>query len=156
MARLYTYENFIEKLISHSKIDRLTGCWNWQKSTKHGYAVTSKQNVQVLAHREMLKFKTGLNPDKNISACHECDNPKCINPLHLFWGTPKENTQDMYSKNRQPDFKKLARNRSKLNQEDVFKIRELRKNGEELKSIAAKFNVSFQTVSRICLNKRWA
>jgi len=32
--------------------------------------------------------------------CHTCDNPRCINPKHLFLGTPTDNVNDMYKKNR--------------------------------------------------------
>lgn len=156
MPSRYTYESFILKLKSSVLIDDKTGCWNWQKATKNGYAVTSKQNVQKLAHREMLKYSTGLNPDKNILACHKCDNPKCINPDHLFWGTSRENRQDMFNKNRQPDFKKIRRAMSKLSKYDVNEIRFLRKNGDSLNSIASKFGISFQQVSKICLNQRWS
>jgi hypothetical protein len=30
----------------------------------------------------------------NIFLCHACNNEKCSNPNHLYWGTPKDNTQD--------------------------------------------------------------
>lgn len=142
--------------MNSSVLDQKTGCWNWQKATKHGYAVTSKQNRQVLAHREMLKFHTGLNPDNKTLACHKCDNPKCINPEHLFWGTPKENSQDMVKKGRGADTKSAARARSKLTEENISEIRLLRKNGSELLEIAGKFSISFQQVSKICLYQRWA
>ena len=26
--------------------------------------------------------------------CHACNNSKCSNPKHLYWGTPKENVED--------------------------------------------------------------
>lgn len=29
-----------------------------------------------------------------ILLCHKCHNSKCSNPKHLYYGTPKENTQD--------------------------------------------------------------
>lgn len=44
----------------------------------------------------------GLNtsiPDKkidgiNVHLCHACNNGKCSNIKHLYWGTPKENFKD--------------------------------------------------------------
>jgi len=29
-----------------------------------------------------------------IHICHACNNPKCSNPVHLYWGTAKENRLD--------------------------------------------------------------
>ena len=29
-----------------------------------------------------------------ILLCHACNNAKCSNPKHLYWGTPKENVED--------------------------------------------------------------
>lgn len=29
-----------------------------------------------------------------ILLCHKCNNPKCSNPKHLYFGTPKENVTD--------------------------------------------------------------
>lgn len=32
--------------------------------------------------------------------CHKCDNPRCINPEHLFIGTRKDNIADREAKGR--------------------------------------------------------
>lgn len=29
-----------------------------------------------------------------VHLCHACNNPKCSNVKHLYWGTPKENHDD--------------------------------------------------------------
>lgn len=38
--------------------------------------------------------------DDNLLVCHKCDNPKCINPEHLFLGTYSENMNDCKAKGR--------------------------------------------------------
>ena len=32
--------------------------------------------------------------EHNHYVCHACNNAKCSNPVHLYWGTPKDNWQD--------------------------------------------------------------
>lgn len=43
----------------------------------------------LLAH--FLKTTIG---SRNIHVCHACNNSGCSNPVHLYWGTPKDNWQD--------------------------------------------------------------
>jgi hypothetical protein len=39
-------------------------------------------------------LNTSLPYKINVEACHACNNGKCSNPFHLYWGTRKENTAD--------------------------------------------------------------
>lgn len=44
----------------------------------------------LLAHILDTSIPTG----HKIYVCHACNNEKCSNPTHLYWGTAKENWQD--------------------------------------------------------------
>lgn len=62
-------------------------CWNGSKKTEF-----------VVSRLVTWLFK-GEDPT-GLQTCHSCDNPYCINPLHLWLGTAEENSQDAISKGR--------------------------------------------------------
>jgi hypothetical protein len=37
---------------------------------------------------------------RGLYVCHSCDTQRCINPDHLWLGTPKQNSEDMSAKGR--------------------------------------------------------
>ncbi len=75
-------------------------CWNWTGSlNSDGYGVTRIGMKVLPAHRVAYELINGEIFD-SLEICHKCDNPKCINPDHLFSGTHLENMQDMKLKNR--------------------------------------------------------
>ena len=47
-------------------------------------------------HRGVLAqfLDTELTANKRVLLCHACNNAKCSNPHHLYWGTDGENTAD--------------------------------------------------------------
>lgn len=49
------------------------------------------------AHRVSYEYFKGRIPKGKI-ICHKCDNPKCINPDHLFVGTRTDNYWDARKK----------------------------------------------------------
>lgn len=94
-----------------SKIKVLNnGCWEFQGcKTKLGYGmlwdIYEKRTRR--AHRLSYKYFIGDIP-KGLLVCHQCDNPSCVNPEHLFVGTCQDNVNDKCKKGRHP-FKGVKR-----------------------------------------------
>src|ERR1017187_9683935 len=81
-------------------------CLIWTRALdKKGYGILVwKGEKNKRAHRLSYELNIGEIP-KGLFICHSCDTPACINPHHLWLGTPKQNTQDMIKKGR-GNFKK--------------------------------------------------
>ena len=58
------------------------------------------RRYSVKAHRLAFSQAWGIQPRPDQVVRHTCDNPPCINPLHLMLGSQAENLQDMHSKGR--------------------------------------------------------
>jgi hypothetical protein len=76
-------------------------CWEWTAGkSKQGYGIfVVRPKNAMTAPRFSLQLATGQT-GAGLYACHHCDNPGCINPAHLFWGTQADNMRDARVKGR--------------------------------------------------------
>lgn len=83
------------------KIKKTDTCWLWTASCKgnNGYGAFKVDHKLEHAHRVMYRLVFGEIP-KGLQVLHRCDNPKCVNPDHLFIGTIRNNMDDMVKKGR--------------------------------------------------------
>lgn len=153
-------QNFIQHFL-HSK----EGCWEWTAFTmSSGYGTyTDLRFVKMfgmktmLAHRLSWSFFRGKIPE-GLQVLHKCDNPKCVNPDHLFLGTQKDNIADCIQKKRHsppPHWCGDEHPRSKLKADDVREIRKRIASKESRELLAGEFGISGAQLSRIVHRQSW-
>lgn len=135
-----------------------SGCWVWPgKKTKGGYGwirITKLGKSRwVLAHRAAAMAFMGFDLASKEFVCHRCDNPACVNPEHLFIGTPKDNSADSYSKGRWP--RGETSKRSKLTESMIVEAKRLRSCGMSWRGLGKLFPVSCQTIRRAVKGITW-
>lgn len=141
----------LEKILSNTDKDQ-NNCFIWNKGKlKAGYGQFWYKNKGYLAHRVVAALVYGL-PKQGDLALHSCDNPSCINPDHLRWGSNKENMDDMISRKRAGGEKHP---RAKLTEFQVEKIRELYDCGLTQKQLAITYGITSRQISSIVNKKQW-
>lgn len=108
-----------------------------------------KNGKYRLAHRVAYELFIGPIPE-GLVVCHRCDIPLCVNPSHLFLGTPMDNQRDKIKKGRQAKGAKSGT--PKLTEQD---IREIRAASGSQQSIADRYGCSQVRVSQIKRGKGW-
>lgn len=127
-------------------VNKTTSCWLWTGKTFHdGYGCFSLKGIWR-THRLSYQLHFGEIP-QDLLVCHKCDTPLCVNPDHLFLGTPKDNTQDAIKKNRLA----CGEKQGKLTNIQAQEIRDISNTPEKptYKAIAKNYGVCEETIGRI-------
>lgn len=131
--------------------DRLSTCVLWDRGLNTaGYGSFRLRGKTVMAHRFAWEKSFGPIPD-GMCVLHKCDIRRCVNPEHLFLGTPADNTADMIAKGRKRFA--IGSQRSKcLVEDDILVIRASKLSQYAL---AKQFNVSQPNINAIRTGKTW-
>ncbi len=131
-------------------------CLEWPRGKDgHGYGVLrTEDKVSRNTHRVAYEMTYGTLPSDR-HACHHCDNPACIRPIHLFRGTHRDNMQDMHAKGRRRAATGEASNKSHLTAVDILRIRELHSQGRAIRALGRDFSVSGTAIRFIVKRLHW-
>ena len=152
-----------------SKVTRSSAsdCWEWRANKNNkGYGLFRPGGLagKRLAHRLAFEDLNGPIPNGAL-VCHKCDNPKCVNPNHLFLGTHKDNTADMIAKgrrvigfdpnNKPPHKQGSAHGNAKLTEAVVLDFYRQMALGKPVRQLARETGVDRRTLGRIRDKKSW-
>lgn len=146
LTKLVDIVRFMEKVGDPND----NGCWPWCGSLvgldriaggTGSFRWKSKSQAAHRASYEIFKGPIG----ENLSVCHTCDVPSCVNPDHLFLGTQKDNNMD-----------KAKKGRAKRTDLNEAAIRKIRSDPRLQREIAADHGIAQVTVSAIKCRKIWA
>ena len=75
--------------------DLVADCWVYRTRNSAGYGMKWIDGKMLTTSRFMLAYSTRESLNVRFDACHipECPYKACCNPLHLFWGSHKENCE---------------------------------------------------------------
>lgn len=144
-------QKFIETASQYAGSDCLE--WPFSKSTK-GYGQAVVNGRHVVASRLICEIANGQPPSPEYQAAHSCGNGHlgCVNPRHLSWKTPKENSADSLAHGTRIGGENHYA--AKLSQSDVRLIRSLI-GSAPYSAIANKFGVTASTIWAIASGKVW-
>jgi hypothetical protein len=135
-----------------------TKCWIWQGAFfDDGYGVCHWHDGDRLhqrAHRISWMFHNGEIPD-DLLVLHHCDTPACVNPGHLYLGTPQDNMDDKMERGRHVAVEGEDHGCAKLSEMDVAHIRYFLEQGYGVNIPAERYGVTHAQIQHIRDRSAW-
>lgn len=92
----YTKQQHIDRFWNKVDKNGPNGCWLWTglcfPATRNCYGRFKAKGQEYRAHRFSMLLD-GQDPT-GWHVCHKCNNPRCVNPNHLYLGTNADNMRD--------------------------------------------------------------
>jgi hypothetical protein len=131
------------------KVQKTSNCWLWTGSLDTGgYGMFWPSSRQAVHAHRFAWLLTNGEFDRRLDVLHECDNPRCVRPSHLFLGTEHDNMMDMARKGRHGS--------AKLSKEQVRDVRRRVAAGESQRSVARDLGVSPAAICNLLKGKSYA
>lgn len=125
------------------------GCWEWTGACGGSKQPRPQMRVNWKCYyvtRLVWQLVHGEDPGQWL-VCHECDNPLCVNPAHLYKANQATNMRDASARGRFPG-------KTAITPELAQHIKNLRAAGKTLKNISAETGVSYGEITHIVYGYR--
>lgn len=160
-----TSKTTTERFWQHVRISGTDACWGWTSAVSiHGYGRFKVNDKMIAVHRYSYWLAYGELPT-NLDICHKCNNRRCVNPVHLYAGTAKENVADAIKAGTHHNFVKTrtsglapkgeSQPKALLIESQVLDIYRRCHAGESHRAIAAEYGVGKTTITNIHSGRSW-
>lgn len=152
-------KNLINRFLKKTQWNGKCLLWIGGK-TKRGYGRFKINGILYGAHHISYQIYINDIPEGDW-ILHKCDNPSCVNPIHLFNGDRSDNMKDCVLKNRH-NFQNKNKAQSgethpkaKLKNKNIPEIKRLKSLGISDEEIGKKFGVVRSAIHKISNGINW-
>jgi len=153
------YGELADRFWSKVDIRGADECWPWIAAVSpKRYGIFRMNGRMHPAHRIAFILDGGVFTKEKPFGCHRCNCASCVNPKHIYAGDAQDNANDMVACGHISHASQnvgASNGMTKFADEDVLKIRALRKAGLTNIEIAAMYKVSEACICNICRRKTW-
>ena len=129
-------------------------CLAWTYSVAHvGYGKAWYRGKRRKASRIVCVLAHGEPPTREHEAAHNCGNASCVNPRHLRWATPLQNSADKVKHGTMPRGEHHPS--AKLTRRAVDRIKKARSGSLADRKMASEYGVSPATIHAIRTGRTW-